>query len=81
MKEEPKHCEDQLWLIVENIVHQRAMAIVANNRTSLSASLSIQHDEESLVLPVGLMLLESLKQQMYIPQRSSEEMETLTFME
>ena len=53
MKEEPKHREDQLRLIVENIVHQRAMAIVANNRTSLSASLSIQHDEESLVLPAG----------------------------
>ena len=51
MKEEPKHREDQLQLIDENIVHQRAMAIVANNRTSLSASLSIQHDEESLVLP------------------------------
>ena len=28
------------------------MAIVANNRTSLSASLSIQYDEKSLVLPV-----------------------------
>ena len=29
------------------------MAIVANNRTSLSASLSIEHDEEPLGLPVG----------------------------
>jgi hypothetical protein len=53
MKEEPKHCEERLRLIVENIVHQRAMAIVANNRASLSAHMSIQHDEESLLLPVG----------------------------
>ena len=29
------------------------MAIVANNRASLSAHVSIQHDEESLILPVG----------------------------
>ena len=54
MKEEPMHHEDLLWLIVENIVHQRAIAIVANNRTSFSATLSIQHDEESLGLPVGI---------------------------
>ena len=53
MKEEPKHREERLRLIVENIVHQRAMAIVANNRASLSAHVSIQHDEESLLLPVG----------------------------
>ena len=42
---------ERLRLIVENIVHQRAMAIVANNRASLSAPVSIQHDEESLPLP------------------------------
>ena len=53
MNKEPKHCKDWLQLIVEDTVHQGAMAIVAINRTSLSASLSIQHDEESLVLPVG----------------------------
>ena len=53
MKEVPKHCEERLRMIVENIVHQRAMAIVANNRVSLSAHVSIQHDEESLLLPVG----------------------------
>jgi hypothetical protein len=53
MKEEPKNHEEKLWLIVENIVHQRAMAIVANNRASLSTPISIQHDEESLPLPVG----------------------------
>ena len=53
IKEEPKHCEERLRLIVENIVHQRAMAIVANNRASLSAPVSIQHDEESLPLPDG----------------------------
>ena len=40
-------------LIVENIVHQRAMTIVANNRASLSVPVSIQHDKESLPLPVG----------------------------
>ena len=53
MKEEPKHCEERLRLVVENIVHQKAMAIVANNRAPLSAHVSIQHDEESLLLPVG----------------------------
>ena len=57
MKEEPKHHEERLRLIVENIVHQRAMAIVANNRASLSAPVSIQHDEESLPLPVGTFLV------------------------
>ena len=53
MNKEPKHCEERLRLIGENIVHQRAMTIVANNRASLSAPVSIQHDEESLPLPVG----------------------------
>jgi hypothetical protein len=53
MKEEPKHCEERLQLIVENIFNQRAMAIVANNRAPLSVHVSIQHDEKSLLLTVG----------------------------
>ena len=54
MKEEPKHCEERFRLIVENMVHQRAMAIVASNRASLSTPVSIQHDEEYLPLPDSL---------------------------
>ena len=80
MKEEPKHREDQLRLIVENIVHQRAMAIVANNETSLSPSLSIQHDEESLVLPAGTCPVGVMEAANVHSKKSSKEMETLTFM-
>jgi hypothetical protein len=59
MKEEPKHREERLRMIVENIAHQRAMAIVANNRSSLSAPVSIQQDEEYLSLSAGTFLLTS----------------------